>query len=86
MEQFINQPFKDKTDWKKNLSQPIRRLKHEPTDIKSSLHLFFVVEMHISGVKSYGSSNRVNKITRSLDELNVTINAITDSSFLSAFN
>lgn len=85
MEQFINQPFKDKTDWKKNPSQPIRRLKQEPTGIKASLHLFFMVEMHISSVKSYGSSNRVNKITQSLDELKGTIIAIIDSGFLSAF-
>lgn len=44
-----------------------------------------MVEMHISSVKSYGSSNRVNKITQSLDELKGTIIVIIDSGFLSAF-
>lgn len=51
-----------------------------------SLHLFFMAEMYISGVKSYGSINRMNRITRSLDELSAVIMAITDSSFLAAFN
>ena len=71
---------------KKTWSQPIRRLKHEPTGMKASPYFFPVAEIHASRVKRQGSINRLNKITGSLDEQKLTKMAISDYSFLSAFN
>ena len=54
--------------------------------MKASPYFFPVAEIHAPRVKRQGSSNRLNKITGSLDEQKLTKMAISDYSFLSAFN